>query len=170
MADPYLGEIRMFGGNFAPVGWAECDGRLLPIAEYDALFAIIGTIYGGDGVQTFAVPDLRGRAPVHRGAGPGLAPAAIGEQRGAETVTLLPQHLPPHTHAVQVSAAPADHVTPAGGVLGVAAEPVYAAQAEGTLRADAIGTVGQAAPHDNMPPFTTVRFIIAVEGIFPARN
>src|SRR3954468_21133588 len=103
MADPYIGEIRMFGGNFAPAGWAFCSGQLIPISENDTLFNLIGTTYGGDGQSTFALPDLRGRVPIHMGTGPGLSTHIIGEAAGVESVTLLTQNMPPHTHAMVAS-------------------------------------------------------------------
>src|SRR5262245_26202423 len=107
MSDPFIAEIKMFGGNFAPLGWATCDGQLLPISQYTALFSLLGTTYGGDGVTNFALPDLRGRVPMHPGQGPGLSPRTLGEKAGTETVTLTTAQLPAHNHA-------ANCVTPAG--------------------------------------------------------
>ncbi len=112
--DPFIGEIIMFGGNFAPRSWAFCDGQLLAISQYNALFSLFGTIYGGDGRTTFGLPDLRGRIPVHQGSGPGLTPRQIGTRSGSEQVTLTPQDLPSHTHAWKASSAGATNRTPAG--------------------------------------------------------
>src|SRR3979490_2969928 len=117
MAQPYVGEIRMFAGNFAPAGWMVCEGQLLPISENETLFTLIGTTYGGDGQSTFALPDLRGRVPVHQGQGPGLGNFIIGKTDGVEQVTLTAQQVPAHTHAFAASSAPGDSSTPQGTVL-----------------------------------------------------
>jgi microcystin-dependent protein len=165
MSDPYIGEVRMFAGNFAPNGWALCSGQLLPISEYEALFALIGTTYGGDGQSTFALPDLRGRVPVHFGVG-----IVVGEQAGAETVTLTTNQIPAHTHAHSASASPASTTgNPTGLTANSGTTLIYGADAPSIpLNAAAISTVGGNQPHDNMAPFLTVNFIIALFGIFPS--
>jgi microcystin-dependent protein len=172
MSTPYIGEIRMFGGNFAPVGWGLCNGDLLAISQYDALFALIGTTYGGDGVTTFALPDLRGRIPIHQFQGPGLSPRTIGEAAGSETVTLLINQLPNHTHpagATNASTSPG----PAGNVWGSVSSGVPYSNDTApnvAMNAGAVSTVGGSQPHDNMQPFQCVNFIIALEGIFPTQG
>lgn len=170
MAEAYIGEIRLFAGDFAPRGWAICDGRLLPIAENAALFSILGTTYGGDGRNTFGLPDLRGRAPMHHGQGPGLTPRVLGEQGGSETVTLLPEQVPRHTHVLQASASPATDRAPAERLFAVAAEDAYG-PAEGALPAPAlVAPAGGGQPHENLQPQLAVTFIIALIGIFPSRG
>ena len=172
MADPYVGEIRMFAGSFAPVGWALCEGQLLPISENDVLFTLIGTIYGGDGEETFALPDLRGRAPLHHFQGPGLTPRTIGEQDGVESVTLTVQQIPVHSHALQARAAGGKSATPTGNVL--ASAPATSLYTRGTpsaqLAANAIDPAGGSQPHENMPPYLTINFIISLFGIFPSQT
>jgi len=173
MSQPFLGEIRMFAGNFAPAGWALCQGQLLSIAQYNALFALLGTTYGGDGVNTFAVPDLRGRVPIHQGQGPGLSPYTIGEVQGAETVTVTNNQLSIHNHVANGSGGTGTTHTPGNSVwAGTAAAKQFVAgtSANGTLNAQSLGTVGNGLPHDNMLPFLAVTFIIATIGIFPSRN
>ncbi|WP_414568798.1 phage tail protein [Nostoc sp. CCY 9925] len=179
MSDPYIGEIRMFGGNFAPVGWALCDGQLLPISGNDALFALIGTTYGGDGQTNFALPDLRGRAPIHQGTGTGLSPRNIGKPIGAEAVTLTTDQLPQHNHSLTANTnsnpgvitatdkSPVNNV-PATGTLEMYARP---SDPLVSMSANAIAPfVGGSQPHSNMQPFQAINFIIALEGIFPQRN
>lgn len=180
MPQPYIGEIRMFGGNFPPQDWAFCNGALLAIAENDALFSLIGTTYGGDGQATFALPDLRGRVPIHRGTGPGLPSYALGTTGGTETVTLNSAQLPTHSHPVGAStAAP---LSSAGG-LDITAGPAYVPGSFATkpnaygdpisptaMNPQAIGMAGGSAPHDNMAPFLGVNFIIALYGIYPQPN
>lgn len=171
MSQPFIGEIRMFGGNFAPVGFAFCDGQLLPIAEYDALFALIGTTYGGDGQTTFALPDLRGRLPVHTGQGNGLSNYVLGQSGGSETVTLTAQQLPAHTHAAQAQSAAGNQSAPGGGVWASSGQNQFSASAPNTgMSAAAIGPAGGSLPHDNMMPYQVVSFIIALYGIFPSRS
>lgn len=172
MASPFIGEIRLFAGNFAPRSYAFCDGQLVPIAQYDALFNLIGTTYGGDGETTFALPDLRGRVPVHQGTGPGSSTVTIGEMSGVETVTLTSNTLPAHTHALLATDAPAGATAgPAGNVLATASAPLYAAGAsDEPMAAAAVGASGGSQPHDNMAPFLCIHFIIALEGVFPSRN
>jgi microcystin-dependent protein len=169
MANPYIGEVRMVGFNFPPPGWEPCDGRLLPISEHEALFTLIGTTYGGDGQSTFALPDLRGRIPVHMGAGRVLA-----ESGGTETETLTLSQMPAHTHPVLGSANRGTTAAPAGSVPAVSVRRLYAPPLSGSLapvpmRAGTAAPAGGGQPHDNVHPFQCVSFIIAVEGIFPSR-
>lgn len=171
MGTPFIGEIRMFGGNFAPRGFAFCNGQLLAIAQNDALFALIGTTYGGDGQTTFALPDLRGRIPVHAGQGPGLSSYSLGESSGTEAVTLTVQQLPAHTHAPQGQSAAGSQAGPDGGVWASSAQNQFSANAPNAAMSNAaIGPAGGSQPHDNMAPFQVVSFIIALEGVFPSRN
>jgi microcystin-dependent protein len=168
-ATPYIGNIILFGGTFAPVGWLFCQGQLLPISQYDTLFALIGTTYGGDGQTTFAVPDLRSRVPIHQGQGPGLSNYIMGQAAGTETVTVTPNQMPIHTHSVQVSSSPANTGVPSGTVtLGVAAADMYIAEAaDVSMHPQSISSVGGSQPHDNIQPYLALNYIIATEGIFP---
>ena len=173
MSSPYLGEIRIFAGNFAPQNWAFCDGQLLPIAENDALFNLIGTTYGGDGISTFGLPDLRGRVPVHQGTGSGLSPRIIGQMAGAEQVTLSSPQLPIHNHSLVAAATPAlATAEPAGSLPAIASTALYSMPASGTLAMDpaAVGTSGSSQPHPNMAPYLCVNFIISLFGIFPSQG
>jgi microcystin-dependent protein len=167
--EPFLGEIRMFGGNFAPRGWAKCDGQLLAISQNDALFALLGTTFGGDGVNTFGLPDLRSRIPIHQGQGPGLGQYIIGQQAGTESVTLTTQQLPAHNHLMNAVAAttntPANNTFGSGGLSIFKAGPPTATMAAGTIVPS-----GGSQPHDNIMPSLVVTFIIALEGIFPSQN
>ena len=177
MSDPFIGQIMMFAGNFAPRGWALCQGQLLPIAQNTALFSILGTTYGGDGRNTFALPDLRGRLPMQPGQGPGLSPRTLGEQGGSQTVTLLSTQMPAHTHMLAASGAQADQFSPEGHVSAVqvdlnSQQPVntYASAPNTTMNPAAIGVAGGNQPHDNMSPFLCINFIIALQGAFPSRD
>lgn len=173
MAEPYIGEIRMFGGNFAPLGWAFCNGQLLSISAYDALFALLGTTYGGDGVTTFGLPDLRGRMPISQGAGPGLSPRALGEVGGAEQVTLTVAELAAHTHVALSSAQPGMSGSPKGFTWAASSTLTpYSSDASQTqpMAAGAVGSQGGSQPHDNMMPYLVINFIIALEGIFPQQQ
>jgi microcystin-dependent protein len=169
MAEPFLGEIRTIGFNFAPVGWALCNGQLLPIAQNTALFTLLGTTYGGDGKRTFALPNLQGRVPVHQGTGTGLSPRALGESAGAESIKLAIAQIPKHNHSLNAtshkgtSAIPAGHVLARGGAYGNAPSNTK-------LNEAAVGPVGGSEAHDNLQPFLVVNFIIALQGIFPARS
>jgi microcystin-dependent protein len=166
MAQPYVGEIRMFGGNFAPAGWEFCDGRLLPISENEVLFQLIGTTYGGDGESTFALPDLRGRLPIHQGNGFTLA-----ETGGAEEVTLTVQQIPAHSHAFLASSGAGSSSTPGNNVLATAVGNLYFPPPTGSqvaMSAQVIGAVGGNQPHNNMQPYLCVSFIISLFGIFPS--
>jgi microcystin-dependent protein len=157
----------MFAGSFAPQGWLFCDGQLLPIADNDTLFNLIGTTYGGDGQTTFALPDLRGRIPIHQGAGHTLA-----ESGGAETQTLTRQQMPPHSHQLAASNDPADPlVNPGGSLLArTAGTGIYDPNITVPMGAQAIGISGASSPHENMAPYQCVSFIIAVAGVFPSQN
>lgn len=172
MGTPYIGEIRMFGGNFAPAGWAFCDGQLLPIADNDALFTLIGTTYGGDGLTTFALPDLRGRIPVHQGTGPGLSTRVIGESGGVENVTLTLNQLPVHSHAPRATTNPGG-AGPSGAIWAKAANEVYDDETLSDLVPmlnTLVQVTGGGRPHDNMAPFLAVSFIISLYGIFPSQS
>lgn len=165
MAQPYVGEIRMFGGNFAPAGWMFCEGQLLPISENETLFNLIGTTYGGDGQSTFALPDLRGRLPVHQGIG-----FILAETGGAEEITLTVQQIPAHSHPLLASTAIGGGSNPANSVLGQGSNvTVYrAGTAAVAMNAGAIGPVGGSQPHTNFQPYLCVDFIISLFGIFPS--
>jgi microcystin-dependent protein len=168
MAQPYVGEIRMFAGNFAPAGWMFCEGQLLPIAENDTLFSLIGTTYGGDGESTFALPDLRGRIPVHIGNGYVLA-----ESGGVEEVTLSTGQLPVHSHALTaVGSVRGDQVSPAGNLPAQSfnVTPYINDAPTGAFNPAAVGTVGGSQPHTNFQPYLCVDFIISLFGIFPSQN
>jgi microcystin-dependent protein len=168
MGQPYVGEIRLFAGNFAPLGWAFCDGSLLAIAENDVLFALIGTTYGGDGQVSFGLPDLRGRVPLHQGSGAGIS-VVIGELSGLETVQLSVAQIPAHTHALLADVQPGTHSRAAGRVMSASEEDRYA-PADGTLMSTAAVTpTGGSQPHDNMMPYLAVNYIISLFGIFPTQ-
>ena len=172
MSEPFLGEIIMFGGNFAPRGWAFCSGQLLSIAQNTALFSILGTTYGGNGQTTFALPDLRGRVPIHPGSGPGLSPYSLGEQGGVENVTLLITQMPAHGHVAtsNASTAAANDTLPTGNFLASDNQYQTASNTQMNANAVTIAPSGGSQPHANIQPFTCVNFIIALEGIFPSRN
>jgi Microcystin-dependent protein len=164
MAQPYVGEIRMFGGNFAPAGWLFCDGSLVSIAEYETLFQLIGTTYGGDGETTFAVPDLRGRLPLHQGGG-----FILGETGGVEDVTLTVNQIPAHGHPFLASEAAASALSPLGNVTGEASKRFYVAPSTTTpMAANMVGPVGGSQPHTNFQPYLCISFIISPFGIFPS--
>ncbi len=164
MAQPYVGEIRMFAGNFAPAGWMFCEGQLLPISENETLFQLIGTTYGGDGQSTFAVPDLRGRLPMHQGNG-----FILAETGGAEEVTLTVQQIPSHTHPLLASTDPGNARGATGNVLGRAPADAYASEyTPDTLSAQSISPAGGSQPHTNFQPYLCVSFIISLFGIFPS--
>ena len=181
MANPFIGEIRCFGFNFAPIGWAKCNGQLLSIADNSALFAILGTTYGGDGQTTFALPNLQGQVPMHWGSGPSGFNTTIGEVQGVTTVTLTVAQMPAHTHTLTAGAIPVgdefEHTAvptiqtylsasrPTTAVYQTAPSSITAAFAS-----SALSTVGNSQPHDNMQPYLALNFCIALEGIFPARN
>ncbi|MFG6489717.1 phage tail protein [Roseateles sp. BYS78W] len=171
MSTPYVGEIRLFAGNFSPVGWMLCQGQLLPISEFETLFNLIGTIYGGDGQNSFQLPDLRGRVPVHQGQGTGLSTRTIGEVGGAETVTLSAAQLPAHTHTLLASTDTANLSTPGGAQLAATSVASYdTGPGSSAMSAAGVGSAGGAQPHENMAPTLTVNYIISLFGIFPTQN
>jgi microcystin-dependent protein len=165
MAQPYIGEIRMFGGNFAPAGWMMCEGQLLPISENDTLFNLIGTTYGGDGQSTFALPDLRGRVPVHQGSG-----SILAQTGGAETITLTVNQIPAHTHPFLASTNVSQDTSPAGKTVGQSGSALLYIQdtTDTNLNAAAITAVGGSQPHSNFQPYLCINFIISLFGIFPS--
>ena len=171
MSQPYVGEIRLFAGAFAPIGWAFCDGQLLSIAENETLFNLIGTTYGGDGQNTYALPDLRGRVPVHQGSS-GQSNYVIGESGGVQAVTLTAGQMPPHRHAMLASTAPAGATHGPSEVLGSSATmKLYGSGAPGmAMDPNAITQVGGGQPHDNMPPFVALNYIVSLFGIFPSQS
>jgi microcystin-dependent protein len=169
MGQPFLGQIMMFGGNFAPQGFAFCNGQLMAIAQNDALFALIGTTYGGDGVTTFGLPDLRSRIPIHQGQGPGLGNYVLGEVLGTETVTLTTNQIPQHNHIVTATQATTN--LPSGNTFGGGGVAAYKAGPPGpSMNAAVVNPNSGNQPHENLMPFLVITFVIAVEGIFPSRN
>ena len=174
MADPFVAEIRIFPFNFAPKGWAWCDGQLLPISQNTALFSLLGTTYGGNGKSNFALPDLEGRTPMHPGQGPGLSLHDLGETGGSETVTLLESEIPMHPHALNANAFPANIQAPsparalAQSTGGVAYKATPANLVP--MAPDALGPAGGDQPHNNMQPYLTFYFNIALQGVFPPRG
>ena len=173
MSEPFVGEIRMFAGTFAPSGWAFCDGQLLAIYENNALFSLLGTNYGGDGQTTFGLPDLRGRMPMHAGYGPGLSPRRLAEKIGSEEVTLIASQLPSHTHRLRRSSTRADATSPVGHSLASSASGDHQFAAPGAALVDmhssAVASTGGGQAHPNLPPFVCIHFIIALYGIYPSR-
>ena len=167
--EPFLGEIRWVAFDFVPNGWADCNGQLLPISANTALFSLIGFTYGGDGVTTFALPDMRGRMPVGDGQGPGLTNRTLGETGGRESVTLTPAEMPAHTHDLKGSYTEASSTSPNGNVPATKARVTLynSGPADATMNPSAIGQAGSGAPHENMAPFLALNCIIAVEGIYP---
>lgn len=172
MSEPFVGEIRMFAGNFAPRGWAFCDGQLLAVSQNDALFSLLGTIYGGDGRTTFGLPDMRGRLPIHAGSGPGLSPRRLGAKAGSENETLTVNQLPSHTHPARASDAAAGELQPVGRAPGVAQAQAYGDRllTPVNMNSDAVSAVGGSRSHTNLMPFLCVNFIIALVGIYPSRH
>ena len=178
MSEPFIGEIRMFAGNFAPRNWAFCDGQLLAVSQNDALFSLLGTIYGGDGRTTFGLPDLRGRVPMHTGSGPGLSTHRLGEKSGTENTTVTVSQLPSHSHLqaeFQATGNPADSAGPGANSLAMAniynrefpSVPLH----PDTVTADTSSDLtGGSQSHANMPPYLAVHFIIALFGVYPSRH
>ena len=172
MPEPYIGEIRMFAGSFAPNGWLFCQGQTLAISENDALFTLIGTTYGGDGQETFNLPNLASRVPIHQGTGPNGTTYQIGEAAGTESVTLTTQQIPVHTHALLGSTSPASFQTPASNVVGKSTQVDLFINAVPTdaMNAQAITPVGGSQPHENCQPFLVINFIISLFGVFPTQT
>jgi microcystin-dependent protein len=174
MSEAYVGEIRVFAGNFAPLGWALCDGTLLPIADNPVLFTLIGTTYGGDGQTTFGLPDLRGRAVIHQGTAPGLSGYVIGEQVGEEATALVSGHMTSHAHSFSGTAAAGNTATPGPTVVLAGTPsgfPVYDGTANPVaLSSQAVTSAGGSIPHNNRQPFLALTYIISLFGIFPSQN
>lgn len=175
MSDPFVAEIRIVAFNFAPTGWALCNGQILSIAQNTALFSLLGTIYGGDGKSTFALPDMQGRAPMQYGQGPGLSLHSIGEESGIPAVTLIQTEIPVHTHQVTATNSDAEDVTPTNNAWGLTNSnaATYRSGAETpntTMSPNALAISGGSLPHNNMQPYLTLNFIIALQGIFPPRG
>lgn len=172
MSDPFLAEIRIFTGGFAPKGWAQCDGQLLAISQNTALFSLVGTTYGGNGQSTFALPGLQGAAPMQSGQGPGLSTRDLGEQGGEQSVTLLETEMPSHSHSLLASNQLATVPDPQQHSLARANANAYATSPATftPMSPNALGPVGGALPHNNMPPYLALNFIIALQGIFPQRS
>lgn len=171
MSEPFVGEIRMFAGNFAPRGWAFCDGQLLAVSQNDALFSLLGTIYGGDGRTTFGLPDMRGRLPIHAGDGPGLSPRRLGAKAGAENVTLTVNQMPSHGHPFQGTASPATSRDPVGNSPAEAQADAYVEDLSAfPLASQAVTATGGSQSHTNMMPYLCVNFIVALVGIYPSRQ
>ena len=172
MSEPFIAEIRIFAGNFAPRGWAFCNGQLLPVSQNTALFSLIGTTYGGDGRTTTALPNLQGRAPMHPGRGPGLTTRRLGESGGSASVTLAEAQMPGHSHAATVYSRPGDQADPAGHSLAGSGERnVYTPPQNLTIMgANAVTAAGGSQPHNNMQPFLALNFIIALVGLYPSRS
>lgn len=172
MSNPFVGEIRMFGGNFAPAGWMFCQGQTLPISENETLFNLIGTTYGGDGQETFNLPDLQGRAPMHAGTGSSGTTYVLGEKSGVEQVTLTVQQLPIHSHPLICTNGAATDPNPQNDLMAEQlAVSAYQSQAAAAgMAAQAISPAGASQPHENMQPFLAISFIISLFGIFPSPN
>ena len=172
MGEPFIGEIRMFAGSFAPAGWAFCNGALMPISENDALFTLIGTTYGGDGQETFALPDLQGRVPIHAGTGGGST-YQLGEKAGVESVTLTIQQIPQHNHLAMCRNVDSNAGNPQNAIWAKnqANQTIYSTVTPATpMNATALSPVGGSQPHDNMMPFLVITFIISLFGVFPQQN
>lgn len=172
MSEPFVGEIRMFAGNFAPRGWAFCDGQLLAVSQNDALFSLLGTIYGGDGRTTFGLPDMRGRIPVHAGTGPGLSNRRLGAKGGAETVTLTTNQLASHSHSLNAATGGTAQASPVGNLPGSDRTVMYVNTNDraGTFANPVTGFKGGSRAHTNLMPFLCVNFIVALFGIYPSRQ
>lgn len=172
MSEPFVAEIRIFAGNFAPRGWAFCNGQLLPISQNTALFSLIGTTYGGDGRTTTALPDLQGRAPMHPGRGPGLTSRRLGERGGVETVTLTEAQMANHNHPLRADSAQGNSRTPTGNALARAAGGLAYAPANNlvAMSDQALPSTGGSQAHNNLQPFLTMNYIIALVGLYPSRS
>lgn len=173
MTDQYVGEVRMFAGNFAPSGWALCNGQILPISQNTALFSLLGTNYGGNGTSTFGLPNLQARFPMHAGSGsgPGLSERVVGESGGEPTVTLLTKDLPLHNHALNAASTHTTGVASSGVTLAPTTPPIYHKPTDMVpMAATSVSATGGNEPHENRQPYLAVTFIIALQGIFPSRN
>jgi len=173
MSTPFLAEVRIFGFNFPPRGWATCDGQILPINQNQSLFSLLGTTYGGDGRTSFALPDLRGRVPIHEGASAGGSQHNLGQKSGAETETLTVQQLPSHSHSLMASGNDATSEQPAGNVWATTEEDEYHPyddRAAVNMNTDAVPNVGGSQSHENMQPYLVLNYCIALQGVFPSRN
>jgi microcystin-dependent protein len=172
MGSPYIGEIRMFGGSFAPAGWAMCQGQLMPISQNDTLFNLIGTTYGGDGQETFGLPDCQGRVPVHQGTLAGGSTYQIGEKAGVETVTLNTNQLPTHNHSFLCTTDNGTATTPTGNILAANGQLKNFSQFPPTaaMNGNALTPVGGSQPHENMMPYLCITFIVSLFGVFPTQN
>ncbi|MBW2273774.1 MAG: phage tail protein [Deltaproteobacteria bacterium] len=171
MSEPFVGEIRMFAGNFAPRGWAYCDGQLLAVSQNDALFSLFGTIYGGDGRTTFGLPDMRGRVPIHFGNGPGLSSRNIGSKGGSEKVTVTTNQLPSHTHTWSASSDPAEDTDPATHTTATpTSSNIYGSGTPIAMSSEGTTSTGGGGSHDNMMPTLCVHFIVALFGVYPSRQ
>lgn len=172
MADPFVAEIRIFSFNFAPRGWAFCNGQILPLSQNTALFSLLGTTYGGNGMSNFALPDLQGNVPMHPGQGPGLSLHDLGETGGSETVTLLESEIPAHSHTLSVAGLNSQSTNPTNTVLG-RGNPVKVYASGGSqvaMGTNSIAPSGGGSPHNNMMPYLTMSFCIALQGVFPPRS
>lgn len=173
MSEPFLGEIRMAGFNFAPQGWAFCNGQILSISQNTALFSLLGTTYGGNGQTTFALPNLQSRVPMHFGQGPGLSPRTQGESAGSENITLLSTQMPAHNHIINGVSEQGDISNPQNAVLAISdngGNQYSTNNPNTTMKPQAVSVAGGNQPHDNMQPYLVVNFIIALEGIYPSRG
>ncbi|KPL81231.1 phage tail protein [Herpetosiphon geysericola] len=171
MADPFVAEIRIVGFNFAPRGWAFCDGQLLPLSQNTALFSLLGTTYGGNGKSNFALPNFQGMGPQHQGQGPGLSPRSLGETNGVETVTLLQSEIPSHNHTLNFVPIDGNNPNPVSNVLGASeSTDAFRKTPDTTLSQTALGLTGNNQPHNNMQPYLTLNFIIALQGVYPPRT
>lgn len=174
MSSPFIGQVLVFGGNFPPRGWMSCNGQLLPISQYDTLFALIGTTYGGDGQTTFGLPNLQSRFPVSQGMLAGGGTYTMGQQGGAESVTVLQAQMPAHTHPVACNSAAGTSADPTGNIFALAPnlDPYSGTPTGAAMKSNAVGMspASGGQPHDNMIPYQTLNYVIAVEGIFPSRN
>ena len=176
MSTPYLGEIRMFGFGRTPIGWQACDGTILAISEYDALFNLLGTTYGGDGISTFAVPDLQSRVPIHQGTGLGLSTYVLGQRAGVESVTLIGNQMPQHTHTLLTTTSAATADQPANNTLlgALSGDTMYITDITGLspipLNAASVGIAGGSQPHNNLMPTLAIQFCIATAGVYPSHG
>ncbi|MEM6455611.1 MAG: tail fiber protein [Acidobacteriota bacterium] len=175
MSEPFIAEIRIFAGNFAPRGWAFCNGQLLPISQNTALFSLIGTTYGGDGRSTTALPNLKGRAPMHPGRGPGLTSRRLGQRFGSEMVTLTEAQMPSHKHSVQIVNSPGNQTAPPGHGIALRPSPPKeqfrnTATNLVSMSGSTLANTGGSQAHNNLQPFLTLTFIIALVGLYPSRS